>query len=148
MSHVRTQIRDAVADAMLSISGIDTRVFRTRVYPMDKASLPGICVYADSESSELTTIGSSASYVRTLSVQIEVYVRGSTDVDETLDGYSVSVETKMATDSTLADLVLQTVLSSTEIDIVGGDSEKPVGVLKLSYDISYRTNQTDPTAII
>jgi hypothetical protein len=151
MSHVRQQIRDAVVDAVTLLNTTDRNVFRTRVYPMDRQSLPGLCVYTSSESSEPNTIGglkTVSAYLRTVSVNIEAYAKASADLDNDLDDISVEVETAMAQDSTLNGLVEDVVLTSTEIDIMGGDSEQPVGVLKLSYDIIYRTTLADPSAAL
>jgi hypothetical protein len=151
MSHVREQIRDAVVSAVTYLDLTARRVFRTRVYPMDRESLPGLCVYTSSESIEPNTIGglkSVSAYLRTLSVNIEAYAKASVDLDNTLDDIAVEVETAMAEDSTLNGLVEDVILTSTEIDIMGGDSEQPVGVLRLSYDIIYRTTLADPSAAL
>jgi len=151
MTHARQQIRDAVVEAVTYLDTTKRNVFRTRVYPIDRQSLPGICVYTSSESIEPNTIGglkSVSAYLRTLSVSIEAYAKASTNLDNTLDGIAVEIETAMAQDSTLNGLVEDVVLTSTEIDIMGGDSEQPVGVLRLSYDIIYRTTLADPSAAL
>ena len=151
MSHVREQIRDAVVNAVTYLDLTARRVFRTRVYPMDSESLPGICVYTQSETSSPATIGgltSVSTYLRVMLVNIEVYAKASVDLDNTLDDIAVEIETAMATDATLDGLVEDTVLSGTEIDIMGGDSEQPVGVMRLTYNVTYRTTLADPSAAL
>lgn len=151
MSHVRQQIRDAVVDAVMLLNTTHRSVYKTRVYPMDRASLPGLCVYTSSESIEPSTIGglkSVSAYLRTLVVNVEAYAKATTDLDNVLDSIAVEVETAMANNSTLNGLVEDVILTSTEIDIMGGDSEQPVGVLRLSYDIIYRTTLADPSAAL
>jgi len=151
MSHVRQQIRDAVVDAVTLLDTTHRRVFRTRVYPMDSASLPGICVYTQSESSTPNTIGglkSVSAYLRTMSVAIEVYAKASVDLDNDLDDIAVEIETGMANATSLNALAEDVILASTEIDIMGGDSEQPVGVMRLNYNIIYRTTLADPSAAL
>lgn len=151
MSHVREQIRDAVVLAVTYLDSTARRVFRSRVYPMDSESLPGICVYTQNESSSPYTVGglkSVTTYLRIMSVSVEAYAKAGTDLDNTLDDIAVEIETAIATNAALNALVEDVVLSSTEIDIMGGDTELPVGVLKLSYDITYRTTLADPSAAL
>jgi ribosomal protein L3 len=151
MSHVRQQIRDEVVDAVTLLNTTHRNVYRTRVYPMDGNSLPGICVYTKSESSQPATIGGLSTvktYLRSMSVAIEVYAKASTDLDNDLDDIAVEIETAMANATDLAALAEDVVLSSTEIDIMGGDSEQPVGVMRMTYDIIYRTTLADPSAAL
>lgn len=151
MSHVREQIRDAVVSAVTYLDLTARRVFRTRVYPMDRESLPGICVYTKSETSEPNTIGglkSVSAYLRVMSVSIEVYAKALADLDNTLDDIAVEIEAAMANSSTLNNLAKDVVLSATEIDIMGGDSDQPVGVMRLTYDVTYRTTLADPSAAL
>ena len=53
MAHVRQQIRDRVATTLTSaVSLVSSRVFTTRVHPLNEDLLPAISVYTGSESSE------------------------------------------------------------------------------------------------
>ena len=151
MSHARQQIRDAVVTAVTFLTTTATRVYRARVYPMTAADLPGLCVYTQSESSSPSTIGglkTVSAYLRTVTINIEAYAKASSNLDNELDNIAVEVETAVATNATLNGLVEDVTLSSTEIDIMGSDTERPVGVLRLSYDIIYRTTLADPSAAL
>jgi hypothetical protein len=151
MSHVRQQIRDAVVTAVTGLTTTGTNVFKTRVYPINRAALPGLCVYAQSESSSPSTIGSLksvSSYLRTVAIGLEVYARNTDNLDDDLDDIAVEIEQSIATDSDLNSLAEDVILSSTVIDIIGGDTETPVGVMKLTYDVIYRTTLADPSAAL
>jgi hypothetical protein len=151
MSHVRQQIRDAVVAAVTFLPLTATRVYKARVYPMTAADLPGICVYTQSESASLNTIGglkTVSAYLRNLSINLEIYAKATSNLDNSLDNIAVEVETAIATNAGLNGLAEDVILASTEIDIMGADSEQPVGVMRLTYNIIYRTTLADPSAAL
>lgn len=142
MAHVRQQIRNRIATLLNSgVSLVSSRVYNTRVYPLTEANLPAITVYAGAEQSGLMTIGRKT-LMRTLTVNVDVYARATTSLDNDLDAICVQVEEAIAADFSLSGLAKTTVLSGTEIDF-SGDTEQPVGVARLSFDVEYSTDIDD-----
>ncbi len=134
MAHIRAQIRDAVATA---VAGVGLTVKKSRAYPTENDYL---FVYTTSENS---TRVSMSTLERNLSVLIEFTARGPVDtIDDTLDGYAVLVETLMAA-SNLGGLVKDHVLQSTEIAF-DGEGQKPVGLMRMTYDVLYFTDPANP----
>jgi hypothetical protein len=82
--------------------------------------------------------------LRTLNASIEVYVKATSTVVDTLDTIAEEIETAMGSDETLNGLAEDLFLVATSIEI-NGDGEQPIGVLKLDYDVVYRTTISDPT---
>jgi hypothetical protein len=61
-----------------------------------------------------------------------------------LDTIAEEIEAAMGVDETLNGLAEDLFLVATSIEI-NGDGEQPIGVLKLDYDVAYRTTISDPT---
>lgn len=142
MAHVRQQIRDAVATTLTSaVSLVSSRVYTTRVHPLNEANLPAISVYTGSESSERYNVGVT-DINRTLSLEIDIYVRETGTFDDDVDAIAVQVEEAMAGDFTIGGLVKSSVLISTAIQF-DGEADQILGVAKLTYQVRYVTSLTD-----
>lgn len=142
MAHVRQQIRDAVATTLTSaVTLVSSRVYTTRVHPLNEANLPAISVYTGSESSERYNVGVT-DINRTLSLEIDIYVRETGTFDDDVDAIAVQVEEAMAGDFTIGGLVKSSVLISTAIQF-DGEADQILGVAKLTYQVRYVTSLTD-----
>lgn len=142
MAHVRQQIRDAVATTLTSaVTLVSSRVYTTRVHPLNEANLPAISVYTGSESSERYNVGVT-DINRTLSLEIDIYVRETGSFDDDVDAIAVQVEEAMAGDFTIGGLVKSSVLISTAIQF-DGEADQILGVAKLTYQVRYVTSLTD-----
>ena len=144
MTHMRKQIRDAIVTALTGLPTTGTHIFKSRVYPNEQQKLPLLCVYALKEDSEIITMGTPYKYQRDLEVMIEGYAKaiGVNTLDDVLDLISLEVEEALAVDITLGGLAKNTLLDSTEIDMVG-DGEVPVGVIRLTFLVRYVTTNDD-----
>lgn len=140
--HVRQQIREAIA-ALLTVKGL-TNVSTERVYSYSTSKVPAHSVYTSRNPEQAqpaeNVLGKQA---RLLAVVIESRAKAAADVDDTLDDYAVAIEEAMAADATLGGLCVDSELAGTEIEILG-ESEKLVGVMRMTYDVLYRVNRLDP----
>lgn len=142
MAHVRQQIRSQFKSILSAgVSLVSARVYGSRVYPLTEASLPAITVYAGGETSALQTMGQKT-LTRSLSVNVDIYAKATSDLDDDIDAICVQVEESIAAQYTLNGLSKNTVLSSTDIDF-SGDTEQPVGVARLTFDVLYHTDIDD-----
>lgn len=139
MSHVRRQIREAVATAVTGLSTTSTRVFQSRVYPLRDADLPCLLVSTESEEIEPATIGSIVQ--RAMEIHVKAVAKANVNLDDTLDQIALEVETAMAGAIPLAHL--------SKIDVDMDDAlEKPTGVLTLTYRITVFTAAGNPGTLI
>lgn len=138
MSHVRTQIRDRVATTLTGLTTTNTRVYKTRIYPMDAAAMPGICVYINSERSveeDFSTL------IKEVDIVIDAYVRGAS-WDTNSDQVQAEVEAALyadysaGTDRYMDGLALSLEYVQADSQYVG-DAEKPYGVLRMIYRAKY-----------
>lgn len=142
MAHVRKQIRDRIAALLTSdVALVGGRVYKSRVYALTQSKLPAITVYIGSEDSSLVTVGSKT-LMRTVSVSVDIYENATTSLDDNLDALAVQVEESIAADFQLNGLAKDAVLVSTEIDF-SGESEQPVGVARLTFNVRYVTSVED-----
>ena len=133
MSHVRTQIRNAVAAAL---TGVGT-VHVARVYPVTEAELPVVLVYTNGEQIEQGEFGSLE---RVLEVVVEIVAQGDS-LDAAMDAVLVDVE--QALGGGLGALVTSFSAASIEVS-TSTEGSAPIGRLRLAYEATYRTAYADP----
>lgn len=142
MAHVRQQIRERIVSVLNSnVTLVSNRVYGTRVYSFSEADLPAITVYAGSETSGLQTVGLKTSQ-RIVSIQVDAYVRATSDFDDDVDAIAVQIEEAIANDFTVNGLAKTAVLSSTEMNF-SGEAEQPIGSARLTFDVRYDTAIND-----
>ena len=138
MAHVRQQIRDRIVSVLKSNALlVRRRVFSSRVYALTEKDLPAITVYTGSEASALQTIGVKTS-ARIVSVEVDIYVRGTNNFDNDVDAIAVQIEEAIANDFNVNGLAKSAVLTATDINF-SGEAEQPVGSAKLTFDVRYDT---------
>lgn len=145
MAHVRKQIRDRIASVLSSnVPLVKRRVYASRVYPLTEDNLPAITVYTGSEVSNRLNMGLK-DLNRSLSIDVDLYVRVTKTFDDDVDKIAVQVEEAIANDFTVNGLAKEAVLTGTDIQF-SGDAEQPVGVAKLTFTVRYVTALTDVEA--
>lgn len=140
MSHARQQIREAAATLL---AGILPTIYTSRVYPA--LNLPNISVYANRETVETELDhgpGSQKRYSRLLELEITITAEAVTGVDDLIDDYAAQVEAALAGDITLGGLCEDSRLMGSSFDL-DGEAEKPLGLLRIIYEIWYRTTSAD-----
>jgi hypothetical protein len=142
-NHVRRQIREAVATAVTGLATTSTRVFQSRVYPLEAADLPCLMVWTLSETAEPTTIHAPRLLMRVVSLQIMAIAKATSDLDDTLDGICKEVEIALANAVSLASLCKSVTLTSTEIELAG-TSEQPTGRATMVFDVDYYVAENAP----
>ena len=142
--HLRRQIREGIATAITGLTTTGSRVFQSRVYPLEVADLPGLLVRSASESVEVMTIHSPRLQQRTLNVEVVAVARVVSDLDDVLDGICKEVEIALSMPvSALSGIAKNATLTGTEIELQGG-SDRPVGTATMTYVIEYFTFENAP----
>ena len=141
MAHIRQTIRERVVSNVTGLATTGSNVFDTKLYNLTQANLPALCIYAESESSETSNV-SPQTLERMLDVLIEGYAEQNTGIEDKLDLIAEEIEEAMGADPTLNDNCMLCELTNTEIDFTSL-GEKPVGIVRLTYSVNYRTSFTD-----
>jgi len=149
MAHQRKLIRHA-AVALLKggATAAGARVQGTRIEPHKKSQLPAISVYTLSETTDPTSAETApVELTRELKLEIAGWVVHSDayPVDDAMDDLAEQIETIMAADYWLANTCVAQLLESTEMQVVEDDgrSDPVVGIVTLTYSITYRTSEGD-----
>ena len=147
MSHARQQVRDAVFTQLGTNigGGVGSNKFKSRVYPHD--TLPCVSVYTRNDQLDLDSSAMGDERGHTLEVVVECRAKVTTGYDDTLDDIALSVESLIATDSTLGQKVKDIDLISTIIDL-SDDSDQPTALAVMTFEAIYRYRRTDPEKII
>jgi len=145
MAHVRKSIRDNIETTLTGLTTTGSNVFASRVYPIQSARMPGLCIYTSSETIEAQTIKPPRGLIRSLEVAVEAYVESGSP-DDTLDAIAAETEAAMATDPTRGGFAKDTRLISFEADFAG-EGEKPVVVGRFIFEIVYSTRETDAETV-
>jgi hypothetical protein len=136
MSHVRTQIRDAV------VALLPGTVLPSRVYPTD--SLPCTLVYTNAESDEQGAFGAID---RRLEVVVECIAQATEDdIDTDLDAMFAAVEVALSATS-LGGLIREIALAGIDVTL-SAEGAAPIGRGRMTFAALYRTSYGDPTTSI
>ena len=149
MSHVRTQIRNRVASVLTGLTTTGAKVYKSRIYPMDRAAMPGICVYTTSERSVEEDF---SMLVKEVDVVIDAYVSGAA-WDANCDKVQAEVETALyadhsaTTDRYFDGLALSLEYAQADSQYVG-EAERPYGILRMIYRARYAITRGAPEAAL
>lgn len=135
MSHVRTQIRDAVVTAL---EALDATVYASRVLPIEQPDLPALLVYTNTESIEAEDMGSLH---RTIDLVVDCRAQGH-DLEAELDPLIVGVEQTLNA-SDLDGLVITLLPTTVEVSM-RTEGSQPVGSARITFQAIYRTAYADP----
>ncbi len=151
MAHVRKLIRDRVATTLTGLSTTGSNAFKTRVYPIAKASLPGLSIYTKDESIEHVSMSVSSSsprlQLRDLTLTVEIFVRGVTGYDDTIDQICEEIEEALEADSTLGGYAQSVSVNGFSADFIG-EADQPLGFASLTISVQYQTREGSPDSAI
>jgi hypothetical protein len=147
MTHARTQIRQAVLALLTGSTTAGSNVFEARVYPIDEPKLPALLVYTKQETVGEQSMSRPRTQHRELVVTVEAYVKSRGNIDQDTDTLALEVEKLIAADPTLAGLVKDTALDTTETQF-SDDGEKPIAVAVLTFSVLYTVKETTPDILI
>lgn len=142
MAHVRKTIRDNVTTTLTGLTTTGSRVYQTRLFPLATAKLPGLCIYTSSENTEYATIGRPRTQIRQLEVVVEAYVKGASNLDDTIDTISVEVEEAIAADPSRGGGAKDTQITGFDVEY-DGDGDQSVGVARFTISVTYVTVEND-----
>ncbi|MFO1081874.1 MAG: hypothetical protein U1E23_14745 [Reyranellaceae bacterium] len=151
MSHVRKQLRDAVAAAVADLPTTGSKVFPGRTWPIEDGQYPALLVYARGGPSRFDAMAGRDAEIP-LERQEDITIEGvcrtrGEEPDETLDQIAAEVEAAMMTDDALAALVVRRELVQTDI-ATGANGEKRDGAVKLTYRLTCYTPAGDPGTLV
>lgn len=143
MAHIRREIRDYVLAQITGLTTTGSNAFATRIYPMVNAKLPAVICYTNSESSQEVSFSKKRIQNRSLQLIVEGYTKTLNTFDDVLDDIAEEVEIALLDDTTFAGKAINVELTNTEATY-SGDGEQPVGTIRLTFEVQYRTETGVP----
>ena len=139
MAHQRKTIRDAVITSLTGLSTTGSRVFNSRVYPNEESKLPCLNVFTLCEAVELDSVKST---IRSLELVVEGFASANSNIENTLDTIATEVEEALGSDTSLSNTCQSHNITNTEITLAN-EGSLPIGVVRLVFNVIYRTTQAD-----
>ena len=122
---------------MTGLSTTGTSVFESRTFPINFSALPALLIYTKDEEVIEFSLKTPRTQFRQLQVIIEAHIKGTSNIDDTIDTIAEEVEEAMVTDVTRGGHAKDTRLVSTEIEFEEATSK--VGLAIFTYVIEYAT---------
>jgi hypothetical protein len=141
MAHQRKSIRDEIAAALVGKTDAGDRVYANRVLPHRKLRLPAISIYTLSESAT-DNLSAPREYQRKMVLAVEAAVSSLDDVDDTVDVLAEQIEIAMDAEPTFGGVCSDCKMTGTEVEVLM-DGDRPVGALRISYEVTYYTYAPD-----
>lgn len=144
MAHARTTIRNACVTAVTSLTTTGTRVYNTRVYPLDVTQLPSLSVYTLDEEAVEDFGELSDLQMRRLTLVVEARAKATSTVEATID----TIDNEVSTALYAASLgVKQIDWRSIAVEVMGSE-EQPIALGTITFELLYHVDATGPGAVI
>ena len=129
--------------ALTSLTTTSTRVYGSRVYPMQDANLPGLRIFTRDESSRPLEMGATRTRERTLQLIVEACVKSNTGYSDTANLIAKEVETALDNDNTLGGLCksIEPIAYSEDLS---GEEEHPIAIGRMTFEVVYHTQKGTP----
>lgn len=144
MAHIRKLIRDNIVTSLTGLSSTGSNVYASRVYPLTANKLPGLAIYTNSEQVQYRTMAPPRTLIRTMTVNVEIYVKAVTTFDDDIDTVVAEVEAALHTDLTRGGYAEDTKITSLDVQF-SGDGDQPVAGARLDVEVTYFATEGSPT---
>lgn len=141
--HLRAQIRAAAVSALTGLTTSGARVKDSPVHPLQESDLPGLRIFTQAESAEITTMGATRKRARTLTLVVEACVKAATGYATSVDLMAKEIEVALDANNTLGGLCAQ-IEPRTFSEDQDGAGDKPVAVGRLEFEVLYYTRKGAP----
>lgn len=142
MSHVRTQLRDAVIAAIAAdVPGFGGRVDKVRGFSRNRPLMPSCEVSTPGEA----TVGISMDRLlsREIDLEVSVSVIGNDGIEDSADDLAVGIETAIYASATVMGLVKEITPSGMQFEMQA-DGESRAGRMTLTWACVIVTREGDP----
>lgn len=136
-NHIRKQIRAAAVTALTGLTTTGSRVYDSRVYPMQDAQLPGLRIDTADEQIAIGSMGVGRLHERSLDLVVQACVKENTTYNDTIDTIIKEVEVAIAANQGIGGAKYVQLKS---INVANaGEGEKPVAVATMTFEVFYIT---------
>ena len=141
MTTKRERILAQIKTNLNGTTGVEDRIYRSRVEALTRAETPAIIVEPISDTPQ-DTQSFNDKVTWEFKIRISVVARGSVP-DNVADPTIESLHTKVMTDPSVGGLALDVRPSTTSFELL--EADEPAGVISCEFDIEYRTSYNSLT---
>jgi hypothetical protein len=142
--HIDKQLRDAAAALLTGLATTGSRVYASRVYPMQDTDLPGLRVFVDDSDIEHNVMGGASRRIdRRTQLKIEFCGKAVSSYDDEADASKKEIETAIAGSGEFSGLCKWVALRRIETERDDG-AEQIVIVTRLIYECFTQTAANAP----
>lgn len=145
MSHIRTQIRNAVVTTLTGLASTGANVFPNRSFAVPPDKMPALCIYTASESSGLD--GTATGLRREINLVVDaVFQFTAANFDDEADVIAAEVETALGNARQLGGLAHDVVPVAMQLSH-NGEGELSTGICSMTFEVTTRTRIGAPEAV-
>lgn len=144
--HLHKQIRGALVTALTGLTTSGARVYANRLAPLPDTTSPSLLITLDDESAAGLTIHSPQAQDRTLTLSVAAVAKASSNLDDTLDLMSKEVEVALSAGITVGGRLLE--VFYTGMSFEDQQSDKPVGIKRMSFSVQFSAMSNAPDVLI
>lgn len=152
MAHVRKQVRDAVIARVTGLATTASRVYASRVDPLEVGMVPGLIVRNGDELVERVALGMPSPLVRRAqTVIVAPHVRATSAIDDALDQVAEEVEEALlgSVDGlTVGGLAVDVQLVNIGEPRISGDGDRLVAAMDMQFQILINAREGIPDAVV
>ena len=143
--HLHKQIRAAVVAKLNNLTTSGSRVYANRLQPLPDALSPTLLVTLDEETATQATFHTNPIYERELRLSVAAIAKAVSGLDDTLDLMSKEVEVALAGGITVGSRTLDVFYTGMSFD--DEQSDKPVGIKRMNFSITYAAASNAPDVL-
>ena len=140
MTTKRENILATIKTTLANTTGVDTRIYRSRVEPLSRDESPAIVIEPISDDADQNTSMPTLDW--TLRIRVSVIERSSIP-DQAADDTIESLHSKIMSDLTVGGYAIDVQPVRTEFEFI--EADKPSGLISCEYEVRYRTDVDDLT---
>ena len=140
MTTLCESILEDIMSSLSGTTGVGTRIYRSRVVPLQRGESPALVVEPVSDTPEQNTSLPTLDW--SFVVRVSVIVRGDKP-DEVADPIVESLHSKIMADLTLGGYAIDVQPQGVSFQMV--DADQPAGIIGCDYLVRYRTQIADLT---
>lgn len=142
--HIDKQLRDAATALLTGLTTTGSRIYKSRVYPMRDADLPGLRIYVDESSISVASLGGAKRYQeRTISLVVEFCAKATSSYDDQADASKKEIEIAIGNANTITSTVKYAQLARIETER-SGEGEQVLMMTRLTFDCVAYTAMNAP----
>ena len=140
MTTKRENILATIKTTLADTTGVDTRIYRSRVEPLSRDESPAIVIEPISDDADQNTSMPTLDW--TLRIRVSVIERAAIP-DQAADDTIESLHSKIMSDLTVGGYAIDIQPVRTEFEFI--EADQPLGIISNEYEIRYRTKVADLT---